>query len=112
MIDRGPQIARRTDVATSAVIREAMSSIVREMRRAMVQSSYSSIIYEDYDFSCVLIDGKGRLVAESGEDTPSTSFRWPERWRARSRSTARSAPTTFCCTTTPIPAAPTSTMSL
>ncbi len=70
MIDRGPQIARRTDVATSAVIREAMSSIVREMRRAMVQSSYSSIIYEDYDFSCVLIDGKGRLVAELGEDHP------------------------------------------
>ncbi|MGV7643134.1 hydantoinase B/oxoprolinase family protein, partial [Mycobacterium kansasii] len=61
---------RRTDVATSAVIREAMSSIVREMRRAMVQSSYSSIIYDGYDFSCVLIDGKGRLVAESGEDHP------------------------------------------
>lgn len=60
----------RTDVATSAVIREALSSIVREMRRAMIQSSYSSIIYEGYDFSCVLIDGKGRLVAESGEDHP------------------------------------------
>lgn len=61
---------RRTDVATSAVIREALNSIVREMRRAMVQSSYSSIIYEGYDFSCVLIDGQGRLVAESGEDHP------------------------------------------
>ena len=61
---------RRVDVATSAVIREAMSSIVREMRRAMVQSSYSSIIYDGYDFSCVLIDGRGRLVAESGEDHP------------------------------------------
>lgn len=65
-----PDILRRTDVATSAVVREAMSSIVREMRRAMVQSSYSSIIYEGYDFSCVLIDGRGRLVAESGEDHP------------------------------------------
>ncbi len=63
-------VARRIDVATSAVIREGMSSIVREMRRAMVQSSYSSIIYEGYDFSCVLIDGRGRLVAESGEDHP------------------------------------------
>ena len=36
----------------------------------MVRSSYSSIIYEGYDFSCVLIDGQGRLVAESGEDHP------------------------------------------
>lgn len=61
---------RRTDVATSAVLREALNSIVREMRRAMVRSSYSSIIYEGYDFSCVLIDGPGRLVAESGEDHP------------------------------------------
>ncbi|MGE0338440.1 MAG: hydantoinase B/oxoprolinase family protein [Xanthobacteraceae bacterium] len=65
-----PTFTRRTDIATSAVVREALSSIVREMRRAMVQSSYSSIIYEGYDFSCVLIDGKGRLVAESGEDHP------------------------------------------
>lgn len=64
------EIVRRTDAATSAVLREALSSIVREMRRAMVQSSYSSIIYEGYDFSCVLIDGQGRLVAESGEDHP------------------------------------------
>ncbi len=68
MTDESP--LRRTDVATSAVIRESLSSIVREMRRAMVQSSYSSIIYEGYDFSCVLIDGQGRLVAESGEDHP------------------------------------------
>jgi N-methylhydantoinase B len=61
---------RRTALSTSAVIREAMSSIVREMRRSMVRSSYSSIIYEGYDFSCVLIDGQGRLIAESGEDHP------------------------------------------
>ncbi len=55
---------------TSAVVREALGSIVREMRRAMVRSSYSSIIYEGYDFSCVLVDGQGRLIAESGEDHP------------------------------------------
>lgn len=58
------------DVITSAVIRESLASIVREMRRAMVRSSYSSIIYEGYDFSCVIIDGQGRLVAQSGEDHP------------------------------------------
>lgn len=61
---------RRVSLATSAVIREALSSIVSEMRRSMVRSSYSSIIYEGYDFSCVLIDGQGRLIAESGEDHP------------------------------------------
>lgn len=55
---------------TTAIVREALASIVREMRRAMVRSSYSSIIYEGYDFSCVLIDAKGQLVAQSGEDHP------------------------------------------
>ena len=58
------------DLMTSAVVRESFGSIVREMRRSMVRSSYSSIIYEGYDFSCVLVDGRGRLVAESGEDHP------------------------------------------
>ena len=66
-----PPIAeRRTDLVTMAVVREALASIVREMRRSMVRSSYSSIIYEGYDFSCVLVDRQGRLIAESGEDHP------------------------------------------
>ena len=55
---------------TAAVVREALASIVREMRRSMVRSSYSSIIYEGYDFSCVLVDAKGQLIAQSGEDHP------------------------------------------
>lgn len=54
----------------SAILREKLASIVREMRRSMIRSSYSSIIYEGYDFSCVLLDGAGRLVSESGEDHP------------------------------------------
>ena len=68
--ESGPPHPRPPDLMTSAVVREALGSIVREMRRAMVRSSYSSIIYEGYDFSCVLIDGQGRLIAESGEDHP------------------------------------------
>ena len=59
-----------SDIVTSAVIREALASIVREMRRSMVRSSYSAIIYEGYDFSCVLVDARGQLVAQSGEDHP------------------------------------------
>ena len=58
------------DVVTAAVIRESFASIVREMRRAVARSSYSSIIYEGYDFSCVPVDAAGRLVAQSGEDHP------------------------------------------
>ena len=57
-----------SDFVTAAVVREALASIVREMRRSMVRSSYSSIIYEGYDFSCVLVDAQGQLIAQSGED--------------------------------------------
>ena len=63
-------IIGRVDLATSAVVGELLGSIVREMRRSMIRSSYSSIIYEGYDFSCVLLDSFGHLVAESGEDHP------------------------------------------
>ncbi len=58
------------DAITEAVIRESFTSIVREMRRSFAASAYSSIIYEGYDFSCVLIDASGQLVAQSGEDHP------------------------------------------
>ena len=59
-----------SDFVTAAVVREALASVVREMRRSMVRSSYSSIIYEGYDFSCVLVDAQGQLIAQSGEDHP------------------------------------------
>lgn len=62
------------------VIQEAMISIVREMRVNLVATAYSSIIYEAYDFSCVLIDGKGQIVALA-EDNPSHIF--PVPWSVR-----------------------------
>lgn len=67
---RQPEVPVRRDPITEAVIRESFTSIVREMRRAFAASAYSSIIYEGYDFSCVLIDATGQLVAQSGEDHP------------------------------------------
>ena len=58
------------DLVTEGVVREALASLVREMRGLMIRSSYSSIIYEGFDFSCAILDGTGRLVAQSGEDHP------------------------------------------
>lgn len=61
---------RAADLVTEGVVREALGSLVREMRGLMIRSSYSSIIYEGFDFSCAILDGNGRLVAQSGEDHP------------------------------------------
>jgi N-methylhydantoinase B len=58
-------------VITLEVIREGLSSIVREMRVTLVRTAYSSILYEGEDFSCVLMDGDANIVAMSrGQDHP------------------------------------------
>ena len=59
------------DPITLEVVREALSSIVREMRITLVRTAYSSILYEGEDFSCVLMDGKAQIIAMSrGQDHP------------------------------------------
>jgi N-methylhydantoinase B len=60
-----------TDPITLEVVREALSSIVREMRVTLVRTAYSSILYEGEDFSCVLMDRHAQIVAMSkGQDHP------------------------------------------
>src|SRR2546421_9036216 len=59
------------DPITLEVLREALVSIVREMRVTLVRTAYSSVLYEGEDFSCVLMDGDAQLVAMSrGQDHP------------------------------------------
>src|SRR5881409_4306252 len=59
------------DPITLEVVREALSSIVREMRVTLVRTAYSSILYEGEDFSCVLMDGHAQIVAMArGQDHP------------------------------------------
>jgi N-methylhydantoinase B len=62
---------RSIDPITLEVVREALSSIVREMRITLVRTAYSSILYEGEDFSCVLMDGAAQIIAMSkGQDHP------------------------------------------
>ncbi|MCY3822730.1 MAG: hydantoinase B/oxoprolinase family protein [Nitrospinae bacterium] len=64
------------DPITLEVINESFVAVVREMRANMVRTAYSSIIYEGHDFSCVLVDGTGQLVAMA-EDNPVHIFPVP-----------------------------------
>ena len=64
------------DPITLEVINESFVAVVREMRANMVRTAYSSIIYEGHDFSCVLVDGEGELVAMA-EDNPVHIFPVP-----------------------------------
>lgn len=62
------------------IVQEGLISIVREMRANLTRTAYSSIIYEAHDFSCVIVDPKGQLVAQE-EDNPSHVFPIP--WSVR-----------------------------
>ncbi len=53
------------DAITLEVIRAGLTSIVHEMSITMDRTSYSTIIREVHDYSCVLFDGKGRLIAQA-----------------------------------------------
>jgi N-methylhydantoinase B len=64
------------DPITLEVVQESLVSIVREMRANLTRTAYSSILYEARDFSCVIMDPEGQLVAQA-EDNPSHVFPIP-----------------------------------
>lgn len=56
---------KQVDPITLEVVRAGLVSIVHEMSITMDRTSYSTIIREVHDYSCVLFDGKGRLIAQA-----------------------------------------------
>lgn len=64
------------DPITLEVVQESFVSIVREMRANLARTAYSSILYEARDFSCVIMDPRGQLIAQA-EDNPSHVFPIP-----------------------------------
>lgn len=60
----------QVDAVTLEVIRAGLISIVREMSVALTRTAYSTIIRDVHDFSCVVFDARGMLVAQA-EGIPS-----------------------------------------
>ncbi|MBI3968462.1 MAG: hydantoinase B/oxoprolinase family protein [Chloroflexi bacterium] len=69
--------ATKTDPITLELIHEGLIAICREMRANMMRTGYSSIIYEGQDFSCVMVDATGQLVAKASADHPLHIFPIP-----------------------------------
>ena len=67
----------RGEIGRLELIRESLVAVVNEMRANVIHSSYSSIIYEGHDFSCALVAGDGRLVAQGVDDNPIHNFAVP-----------------------------------
>lgn len=56
---------RKIDAVTLEVVRAGLASIISEMSITLKRTSYSTILREINDFSCVLFDAKGRLLAQA-----------------------------------------------
>ena len=52
------------DPITTEIIRHALNSAAKQMKRAMIRTSFSPIIYEALDFAVVLYDRDCRLLSQ------------------------------------------------
>jgi len=60
-----PAAGENHDPVTTQLIRHALDSAAKQMKRAAVRTSFSPIIYEALDFAVVLYDRQVRLLAQA-----------------------------------------------
>jgi len=94
---------RAIDPVTLTVIDNFLTSTCRDMGVTMMKTSYSPIFNESLDFSCVIFDPQGQMLAQA-EFCPSQigtikfAVSWTNLvWRHSNRAMC-------CCTTIPIAA--------
>ncbi|MBI3964466.1 MAG: hydantoinase B/oxoprolinase family protein [Chloroflexi bacterium] len=71
----------QTDPITLELVHHGLIAIVRDMRASMMRTAYSSIIYENQDFSCVIVGADGQFLAQTPADNPIHIFPIP--WSVR-----------------------------
>jgi N-methylhydantoinase B len=59
------ETTRDVDPVTTQIIRHALDSAAKQMKRAAIRTSFSPIIYEALDFAVVLYDRQIRLLAQA-----------------------------------------------
>jgi N-methylhydantoinase B len=70
------------DAVSLALVAETLTSYVREMRTAVIRTSFSPMMHEGHDFSCAILLPNGDLLAASEVDQPTHLSALP--WSARS----------------------------
>ena len=56
---------KQLDVVTLGIIHNHLVNICREMGIAMMKTSYSTMFNEGLDFSCVIFNRKGEMIAQA-----------------------------------------------
>jgi N-methylhydantoinase B len=57
--------AERADAITTQIVRNALNSIANQMKRVLIRTSFSPIIYEAMDFAVALYDPEIRMLAQA-----------------------------------------------
>jgi N-methylhydantoinase B len=57
--------AARADVVTTQIVRNALNSAANQMKRVLIRTSVSPVIYEAFDFAVALYDREIRMLAQS-----------------------------------------------
>ena len=89
------------DTVTLNIIHNALTNIASEMALVMLKTSYSTIFNEGLDFTTVLLDRHGDLIAEKNY-TPSMMGAIPHtvKWAVEEKGSSISIPATSSSTTT------------
>jgi N-methylhydantoinase B len=61
----GRKTVAKADPITTEVVRHALNSAANQMKRALVRTSYSPVIYEVLDFAVAIYDADIRLLAQA-----------------------------------------------
>ncbi|KAA2212199.1 hydantoinase B/oxoprolinase family protein [Teichococcus oryzae] len=72
------ETARRFDAVEIELLWRRLISLVDEAAAALVRTSFSTLVRESYDFSCVVTDAEGQSLVQATESIPSFIGTLPE----------------------------------
>ena len=78
MHDFAPPATRQFDAVELELLWRRLISLVDEAAAALVRTSFSTLVRESYDFSCVVTDAAGQSLVQATESIPSFIGTLPE----------------------------------
>ena len=64
-------VSRRFDAVELELLWRRLISLVDEAAAALVRTSFSTLVRESYDFSCIVTDAAGESLVQATESIPS-----------------------------------------
>src|ERR1700719_3345930 len=71
-------VSRRFDAVELELLWRRLISLVDEAAAALVRTSFSTLVRESYDFSCIVTDAAGESLVQASESIPSFIGTLPE----------------------------------